>query len=513
MLLVETLALAVKKYRTVVDSRRFVGLATEEEFRADFDIILSSLLGNLSECYEYREDTATFTVNVENVLMFIDVLKLLVIIKHFTNEPLLADEVIRNLFKTLSNSFKVVSSDTSVSDDRKARKKFEFFLINLYTLFWQDEIISEAAKSFFSSLSASRLQGLLLDAAPRASHEEIYHKSYRDLLVGLTSENDNTVSAIIARLDLYYPKPGMIDGLSRKDFILQELGWKTNTVYACADSILNGFEEALKAGNSSFAVQKLEHLWILLSECKFVAVDEFCATLFIFPSECEPFYKALASLKSAITKTFANLNITLEEAKILNQVNSEISSWTQKLVKALDSNYTHFERDLNNRSSQDSSKLLKNIISLQVEISNEIFADLEKNFKDDISISLTEPIKYTNEQQADQLPQTDETLTDKSDHQTVDTVVNVEALNQKGENEIIIDSVDTIGNGEFKLSDFQAESSNDQTGKGHTAIHMPTSNALTDPDAAPYWGIAITVLSTLAAFLCLREMLNPTNKA
>jgi hypothetical protein len=571
LLLIDTLALAVKKYRTLVDSRRFVALASEAEFQNDFDVILSGILGNLSECYEFAEDSngkGVFTVNIDNVLMAIDILKLMIIIKHFINDPVYSDEASRNLFKTVSlGNFKVVSTDPSSVDDRKAQKKFESFIVTLFTLLWQDKDLNLDAKKYFETLSVSRLQVLLLDAAPRASHEEIYHKSYRNLLIEISDVSD-MVPTIINRLDIYYPEPQIIDGLTRKEFILERLGWKSNTVYGCADLLIKDFEDGIEAGNTDKAVERLRFLWVLLSECKFVAVDEFCATLFIFPSECEPFYKSLNALKSAIKKISSSAqNLSKANLEILNQINTEIATWTAKLLKALDSNYTHFERDLNNHGSQDSSKLLRQIVAAQVEISHDIFNTIEAS-EHAGDMTLTQPIQIIIPEDQDLAgepiqndtndaisPESKEEEQHEHTKREISDSINPEVSSEhlsnqeeqipaKGEAREVEEHVEFSMNSQYgsdhfneKINDSEhdkdtaatvkydhsiagsdtemKQSSPDEEGiREHMAIHIPSTEASQSKkvSATPYWAMALTVVTTFATFLYLREMLNPTNK-
>lgn len=237
-----TLALAVKKYRTIVDSRRFIPLASEEEFEKVFDEVLCGLTENLSDSLTFENESNTVKVDAKAMSTATDIIKLLIILKNFIAKPVYADETLHAIFDQAANTPKFTSATTEF-DDHKAKKRFETFLINLYTLLFQDESIKVKASQFFKSLSAARFQTLLLEAAPRASQEEMYRKSYRSLLEGIVAIN-KIVEQIIKNLDSAYPKPQIIDGLTRKDFLLDRLGWKRATVYQCADQLNKTILEA-----------------------------------------------------------------------------------------------------------------------------------------------------------------------------------------------------------------------------------------------------------------------------
>lgn len=234
MLLEETLALAVKNYRIIVDSRRFISLATHEEFKKAFDTILAGLLENLSECFttqkqdEKTKNQLVVILYQKKTLIATEILRILIILKHFINDPVFSDDIGHGIFELAGKNYKI-SCESSENDNFKAEKVFESFVVTLYVLFCEDESLNQNAKRFFKSMTPGRFQLLLLEAAPRASQEEIYHKTYRKMLLRIGSFTGDA-SIIIKRLDSYYPESSMIEGMSRKNFLLFKLGWKVNTI-------------------------------------------------------------------------------------------------------------------------------------------------------------------------------------------------------------------------------------------------------------------------------------------
>lgn len=509
-----TLALAIKNYRVIVDSRRFIPLAGEEEFKKVFDLVLGGLLEGLSEVFVFEsdkdDDGVIFTdseivtsdtpnvikVNCKLISLGTDILKLLITLKHFINEPVYADEILHKVFERAAHlkDFKFIS-ETSEFDDHKAKKRFETFLVNLYVLLYEDSSLNTNAKLFFSNLSSSRLQNVLFEAAPRASQEEIYRKSYRDLLLNISSINE-TVPQIIKRLDSYFPEPSVvIDGLSRKDFLLERLGWKNFTVYQCAEKLNQIILENCQKGETSEAAKNFEYFWILMEECKFVAVDECCATLFIFPSECESFLKICSNLSNCFTEIKTG-NLTEKEAKILDEINKEISIWVKKLVKAVGSNYIHFERDINNRSYQSTNKQLYKIVVALTNFSEGIYEHLHQEFKDlplhkpasDIKLVadfIEKPEKFSTA--------SEESLVMNENDQT--TIVDDESVIEPAE------VTEPVKANETSLSDTM-----------HTMINIPKSTEYfektveNEKDQVPVWAIAIAVISTIVAAFCVKSI-------
>ena len=374
-----TLALAIKNYRVIVDSRRFIPAASVEEFKKVFDQVLGGLLDSLPEAVMKTAEQSTVSVDTKNLSTATDILKILIILKHFINEPIYGDEVIHNLFELVAKKDLQIVSATSEYDDHKATRRFETFLVNLYVLLCDDPSLQANTKSFLRNLPAARLHTNLLDAAPRASQEEMYRQSYRQLLLNISEVNEEIITGIIKRLDTNYPQGELIQGVSRKEFLLNQLGWKQSKVYNCADRIHKQFEEALQKGAKDETFKLFEHFWILLEECKFVAVDECCSTLFIFPSECESFLKYC----NILSQCFAKLtNISTFKAEKLNKINAEISVFVRKLVKAVSTNYIHFERDLNNRNYQSSNEVLSDIVVVLVGLSQAIHDQVKLKLKE-----------------------------------------------------------------------------------------------------------------------------------
>lgn len=379
-----TLAVAIKNYRNIVDSRRFIPSASMEEFKKVFDEVFTGLLDSLiTEAILINDDYSVTHVPVDakKLSLSTDILKILIILKHFIDKPVYADELLHNLFELIAKKDLKIISATTEFDDHKATQRFETFLVNLYVLLSDDSSIKGEAESFLRNLSPARLQVILLDAAPRASQEEMYRKCYRQVLLNISNVNDEIISPVIKRLEANYPEDRMIEGITRKEFLLSKLGWKKAKVYNCADHLHKRFMEASKNGGSNEETLKLfGYFWILLEECKFVAPDECCSTLFIFPSECETFLKYTKTL----SESFKLLKITTsKQAKALNNINMEISTFVRKLVKAVGTNYIHFERDLNNRNYQNSNKILSEIVVVLTELSQDIFTRINRHLKEE----------------------------------------------------------------------------------------------------------------------------------
>jgi hypothetical protein len=515
-----TLALAIKNYRVIVDSRRFIPLTGQEEFKRVFDLVFGGLLEGFSEVFVFETDQAhdhtavlstdsgqasknatrpeRLKVNCKLISLGTDILKLLITLKHFINEPVYADEVLHDVFERAAHlkDFKIVS-ETSDFDDHKAKKRFETFLVNLYVLLYEDSSLNSNVNLFFCNLSSSRLQTVLFEAAPRASQEEIYRKSYRHLLLNISSINE-TFPQIIKRLDSYFPEPEMIEGLSRKNFLLDRLGWRNLTVYQCAEKLNQNIIKNCKAGEIKEATRNFQYFWILMAECKFVAVDECCATLFIFPSECESFLKLCLTLSNSFTEITKQNNLTEEEAKIFNEINKEISVWIKKLVKAVSSNYIHFERDINNRSYQKTNKQLYKIIAVLTNFSKGIFDHLQHEFKD---LPLHKPA---------------------SDIKIVADFVFVEST-EKFAASTENDAVEMTGEGVSEppgteaTEDLKATETSTNA-EPYTAINITkptdTDSIVTnaDKEQVPIWAIAVAIVSTLIAAFCIKTIFFNSHK-
>ena len=520
-----TLALAIKNYRVIVDSRRFIPLAGEVEFKKVFDLVLGGLLESLPEVFVFEvgeegngvtgadistgaSDFNTLKVNCKLISLATDILKLLITLKHFINEPVYADEVLHKVFERVAHlqDFKIIS-ETSDFDDHKAKKRFETFLVNLYVLLYEDSSLNSNVKQFFNNLSSSRLQTVLFEAAPRASQEEIYRKSYRDLLLNISSINE-TVPQIIKRLDSYFPEPELIDGLSRKVFLLERLGWKNSTVYQCAEKLHQKIIENCQKGEISEATRNFEYFWILLEECKFVAVDECCATLFIFPSECESFLKTCLNLSNSF-KEITKGKLTAEESKTFNEINKEISVWIKKLVKAVGSNYIHFERDINNRSYQNTNKQLYKIVVILTNFSKGIYEHLQNEFE---ALPLHKPasdIKLVADfiEKPEKFSTASEECLAVFENESIKTTMTVEATTSSGHNEAtyVEPAEETVTKTVETLNDY----------KVHTTINIPKSTdtlEAVEKDQVPIWAIAIAVISTIVAAFCVKTIFFNGNK-
>ena len=377
-----TLALAIKHYRVIVDSRRFIPAASVAEFKGVFDEVFGGLLDSLPEAIHLNSGDADTLVSVDakNLSIATDILKILIILKHFINQPVYADELLHNLFHLVAKKELKILSSTSEFDDHKATRRFETFLVNIYVLLCDDSSLTADAKSFLTNLPSARLHTTLLDAAPRASQEEMYRQSYRKLLLNISDVDSEVINGIIKRLDANYPEGHIIEGVTRKEFLLNQLGWKNSKVYNCADRIHKRFDDSLKNGSKDEAFTLFGHFWILLDECKFVAIDECCSTLFIFPSECESFLKYVNILSQCFNQLS---NPTASQANKLNKINAEISAFVRKLVKAVSTNYIHFERDLNNRNYQSSNLVLSKIVLSLVDLSQKIHDGIKLKIKAD----------------------------------------------------------------------------------------------------------------------------------
>lgn len=474
-----TLALAVKHYRTIVDSRRFIPLASEEEFKKVFDAVLCGLTDNLADTLCFEDES--IRVDAKAMSTATDILKLLIILKHFINEPVYADETLYTIFEKAADKPKV-SSAISEFDDHKAKKRFETFLVNLYVLLSEDEGLKPKANQFFKNLLPARLQVLLLEAAPRASQEEMYRKSYRKLLSEIVSINE-IVAQIIKRLDSAYPEPQIIEGLERKSFLLDRLGWKQATVYQCAEQLHKNILDACKKQAISEALRNLEYFWILLDECKFVAVDEYCGTLFIFPSECESFIKASCVLHQCLNQVCA-LKLSPKDALRINEINKEISTFVYKLVRALSQNFIHFERDLNNRNSRSCNKLLAKVVLELNSLSTDIFDFLTDGPFESIEIA---PSASNNKlvgefvEKTSSLPNTSEESLILSEETTV-------VKGKKVPSPALVHSVIPI----TKSDDFESET-------------KPKATVL-------FWTILALVLITLSLIFGLHSLFNKPNK-
>ena len=188
-----------------------------------------------------------------------------------------------------------------------------------FTLWWSEPQAN--TKSFLRNLPAARLHTNLLDAAPRASQEEMYRQSYRQLLLNISEVNEEIITGIIKRLDTNYPLHELIQGVSRKEFLwISSDG--NNPKFTI---VLIGYTKIRRSPakwSQRWNFQTVRTFWILLEECKFVAVDECCSTLFIFPSECESFLKYC----NILSQCFAKLtNIPLSKRK----------SWTRSTLKSV----------------------------------------------------------------------------------------------------------------------------------------------------------------------------------
>lgn len=531
-----TLALAIKKYRNIVDSRRFVPLASEEEFKKVFDAVLLGLLDNLSEAVRIEKESVTETetdlfnestennentegadnnetiagnfadtktdtnavsdnskstetteisinIDAKRIIVATDILKLLIILKHFINQPVYADETLHEIFDLAAASVKIVSVNPDAGDNEKAKKRFENFIGNLYVFLCEDSSLDASSSEFFRNLPEARLHDVLLEAAPRASHEEIYRKHYRELLLKLSNVSE-LVPQVIKRLDSYYPEPKKIEGVSRKTFLLEQLGWKHSTVFQCSERINQKIRQACQQKEKEEAFKNVQYFWILLNECKFVAPDEFCATLFIFPSECESFLKMISDLKESYeetVKTFG-LDAKQEDAKtiyMLNGINEEISVWVRKLVKAVATNYVHFERDLNNRNYRSSNKILAKIIIELASLSASIYNNLKNDFGK-TQLILVKPI---------------------------------------GEVKIVADFIEKWTAIQSPIKPFEElkEEALKEENSAHTVIPITTTQNLNDFDKdgqskLSLWTMMLAILSTIAALFCIKSFYPHSSK-
>ena len=526
MLLEETLALAVKNYRTIVDSRRFISLATDEEFKYAFDTILGGLLENLSECFDAREkkgedESETFIIiNQKKTLMATEILKILIILKHFINDPVYSDEIGHEIFEKVAKSLKIIG-DPSEGDEIKAKRRFESFIVTLYVLFCEDESLDQNAKLFFNNMAPGRFELLLLEAAPRASQEEIYHKSYRKMLLRIgTFFGDATF--IIKRLDSYYPTSPMIEEMSRKEFLLKKIGWKSDTIYHCADKIIKQVNGSFENDEIEGAIKGFEKLWIIIADSKFVAVDQCCATLFIFPSESESFLKIVSSLQTLFSKLKIFLNqgngnlspVLLQ--KIVN-INSELYKWVEKLVRALAFNYTHFEQDLNNQTSSRTNKILYKIILVLVNLSK----DIHETIKVPQTYSPIGELKLVSEyiEKEKRLSNDDVAVVVSNETSSCSLVNNNTVENENSHSQDKDKSIIELVN--ISLDDKLQENTSqkpDQINKpkDHISIVIPQSTAsveeLTD-SRVPIWAAALAVLSLLVGIFSIKSLFYPSNKS
>ena len=517
-----TLALAIKNYRVIVDSRRFIPLAGEGEFKSVFDLVFSGLLENFDEIFVFETEDCV-KVNCKLISLGTDILKLLITLKYFINQPVYADEVLHKVFERAAHlkDLKIIS-ESSDFDDHKAKKRFETFLVNIYVLLFEDSSLNENLKKFLNSLSSSRLQAVLFEAAPRASQEEIYRKSYRNLLLNISSINE-TIPQIIKRLDSYFPEPEIVEGLNRKNFILERLGWNHSTVYQCAEKLNKKVLENCVKNEVDEAIKNFEYFWILLVECKFVAVDECCATLFIFPSECETFHKTCLNLSNCFTEItkITNNFITEEQTKVLNEINREISIWIKKLVKAVGSNYIHFERDINNRNYQNTNKQLYKIVVVLTNFSKGLYDHLKKDSK---GIEICKPasdLKIV----ADfiEKPEKFSTASEEclADSASIDSVIDHKPVNNEVDNATAtadndVDNANVIDNVIHIENHSETETKDITNTNASVTIDIPAStNNLTaeEPDRVPVWAIAIAVFSTIVAAICVKSIFFNSDKS
>ena len=492
-----TLALAVKSYRTIVDSRRFIPLAPESEFKKVFDAVLVGLLENLSEAVAISQDTETETsihVDAKRINVVTDILKLLIILKHFISHPVYADEVLHEIFEKAAQSDMKIVSQTSEFDDHKAKKRFQTFIVNFYVLLCEDSSLEDNSKTFFKNLSIVRFQDLLLEAAPRASQEEMYHgiSGYRHLLLQI-SDVSEIVAQVIKRLDSYYPEPETIEGISRKDFLLNNLGWKNSTVLQCSERLHKRILEACKLNNKTVAFRNVHYFWILLAECKFVAPDEFCATLFIFPSECESFLKMVEILGQCLAQVTKTFPVEQEQLLLLNEINKEMSDWVQKLVKAVGTNYIHFERDLNNRNYRSSNKILIKIVVSLTNVSEEVYNICSKDGQDGL-VSPVGEIKSV----ADFIEKSKNLTKEPQREGEVDEDLSgdlgaAELLEAKEEGPVVHTIIDI------------------KTGAPITHSDVDDLDASNKPKV-PLWALIIAIIGTVAAGICIKLAYGTSSK-